>query len=55
MHEILTLSFDEQLALRSRTRRLAVERFSEQVFVNGWNSSGWKTFLSRDTKRDKFS
>jgi alpha-1,2-mannosyltransferase len=47
MHEILMLSFDEQLALRSRARRLAVERFSEQEFVKGWDSCGWKTFLDK--------
>jgi alpha-1,2-mannosyltransferase len=53
MHEILTISFDEQLALRSRARRLAVARFSEQEFVKGWDSSGWKAFLRREDDKNK--
>jgi len=53
MHEILALSFDEQLAMRSRARRLAVERFSEQEFVKGWDSSGWKAFLRREIEKHK--
>jgi alpha-1,2-mannosyltransferase len=53
MHEILTLPFDEQLALRARARRSAIERFSEQEFVKGWDSIGWKAFLWQDTKKNQ--
>jgi alpha-1,2-mannosyltransferase len=53
MHEILTLSFDEQLAVRSCARRLAVERFSEQEFVKSWDSSGWKRFVTWDIEKNK--
>jgi alpha-1,2-mannosyltransferase len=52
MHEISTLSYDEQLALRSRARRLAIERFSEQEFEKGWDSIGWKAFLRQDTQKN---
>jgi alpha-1,2-mannosyltransferase len=53
MHEILTLNFDEQLALRSRARRSAVVRFSEQEFVEGWDGSGWKALLGREIEKNK--
>ncbi|KAK7689918.1 hypothetical protein QCA50_006557 [Cerrena zonata] len=45
-HEILTLPPDEDLALRTRARTWAVQRFSEEEFERGWMASGWKTLLS---------
>ena len=41
-HEILTLPPDEDLALRTRARTWAVQRFSEEEFERGWTGSGWK-------------
>jgi len=47
MHEILTLSADKQLSMRSCARRWAVKQFSEDEFVKGWERSGWKECLYR--------
>jgi len=46
LHKVLTLPADEQLAMRRRARAWAVQRFSEEVFEQGWNGSGWNTWLS---------
>jgi len=46
MHKILTLSSNEQLAIRSRARKLASERFSEDEFVEGVKG-GWNSFLKK--------
>jgi len=46
MHEILTLSPDQQLAMRSRGRNLAIRRFSEDQFVRDWEGSGWRRYLN---------
>lgn len=41
MHEVFSLSTEEDLAVRERTRHRAVEVFSEEGFVKGWEE-GWK-------------
>ncbi|KAE9411360.1 mannosyltransferase [Gymnopus androsaceus JB14] len=41
----LSLSNEEDLAVRQRARTWAVQRFSEEEFEKGWNASGWKSFL----------
>ncbi|KAF9464212.1 glycosyltransferase family 4 protein [Collybia nuda] len=46
LHTALTLSIEEELALRRRARAWAVLRFSEKEFEKGWNSSGWKDWLA---------
>ncbi len=48
MHEILSLSPDKQLSMRSCARKCAVKQFSEDEFVKGWERSGWKAYLYRD-------
>jgi len=45
MQTVLTLSSEEELAMRWRARAWAVQRFSEEEFERGWNQSGWKRFL----------
>jgi alpha-1,2-mannosyltransferase len=47
MQAILTLSSEEELAMRWRARAWAVQRFSEEEFERGWNQSGWRNFLKR--------
>lgn len=49
MHEILTLSPEKQLEMRSRCRSLAIRRFSEDEFVKGWDGSGWRRYLNSQT------
>ncbi|KAI0931011.1 hypothetical protein AcV7_005038 [Taiwanofungus camphoratus] len=44
-HTVLTLSPEDDLALRRRARAWAVQRFSEEEFEKGWNASGWRTSL----------
>lgn len=46
LHTVLTLSVEEELALRRRARTWAVQRFSEEEFERAWNSSGWKGWLA---------
>lgn len=45
LHGVLTLSRDDELAMRSRARTWAVQRFSEEEFERGWEASGWKAWL----------
>ena len=45
LHKALTLSPEEQLAMRRRGRESAVRRFSEREFEAGWEASGWKDWL----------
>jgi len=45
LHTALTLSADEQLALRRRARTWATQQFSEEQFEKGWNASGWRKCL----------
>ncbi|CCM03735.1 uncharacterized protein FIBRA_05881 [Fibroporia radiculosa] len=47
-HAILTLPSNEEIELRSRARRWAVQRFSEEEFEKEWNASGWKKWLVND-------
>ncbi len=42
---VLSLSSDEELALRHRARTWAIQRFSEEEFERGWNASEWKEWL----------
>lgn len=46
LHSALSLSTDEDLAMRQRARAWAVQRFSEEEFEKGWNASRWKSFIS---------
>jgi len=45
MQKVLSLSAEEELAVRTRARKWAVQRFSEAEFEKAWNESGWRTFL----------
>ena len=45
LHEVLTLTKDEEIAMRTRARTWAVKRFSEEEFEKGWEQSGWKSCL----------
>lgn len=44
-HTVLTLSPEEDLAMRTRARTVAVNKFSEDEFVKGWDASGWREWL----------
>ncbi|KAN0088030.1 glycosyltransferase family 4 protein [Tylopilus felleus] len=41
LHEILTMDAATEHGFRERARLWAVERFSEDEFVKGWEGSGW--------------
>lgn len=43
MHRILTMDGEQERAYRERARRWAVERFSEEAFVRGWEKSAWRS------------
>ncbi|KIM53165.1 glycosyltransferase family 4 protein [Scleroderma citrinum Foug A] len=45
MHQILTMDGVQERAYRERARRWAVERFSEDAFVRGWEKSGWRSLV----------
>lgn len=45
MHTALTLSPEEDMAIRQRARTWAVQRFSEAEFEAAWEASGWSTLL----------
>ncbi|KAH7928759.1 glycosyltransferase family 4 protein [Leucogyrophana mollusca] len=45
LHTVLTLSPSEERRMRERARTWAVEQFSEEEFVKGWNASGWRKWL----------
>ena len=45
LHAALSLSAEEDLALRRRARTSAVQKFSEEEFTKGWDASGWRTGL----------
>ncbi|EGN97922.1 glycosyltransferase family 4 protein [Serpula lacrymans var. lacrymans S7.3] len=45
MESVLTLPAAEEVKLRERARRWAVEKFSEEEFEKGWNGSGWRDWL----------
>jgi alpha-1,2-mannosyltransferase len=47
LHTVLSLSPQEEFAMRQRARSWAVQRFSEEEFEKGWNASGWRDWLSR--------
>ncbi|KAI0770680.1 mannosyltransferase [Fomes fomentarius] len=44
-HTVLTLSPEQDLAMRTRARTVAVTKFSEDEFVKGWDASGWREWL----------
>jgi len=46
LHQALSLSKAEESAMRKRARQWAVQRFSEEEFVKGWNASGWQKSLA---------
>ncbi|KAF9568744.1 mannosyltransferase [Agrocybe pediades] len=46
METVLSLSPEEELAMRWRARAWAVQRFSEEEFERGWTESGWRDWLS---------
>ncbi|KAH0832377.1 glycosyltransferase family 4 protein [Lanmaoa asiatica] len=41
--QILTMDAAIERGYRERARRWAVERFSEEEFIKGWEGSGWRT------------
>ncbi|TFY83136.1 hypothetical protein EWM64_g876 [Hericium alpestre] len=45
LHTALTLSTEEDLAVRQRARSWAVSKFSESEFGKGWQASGWRQWL----------
>ena len=45
LYEALSLSEQEQLAMRSRARRRAQDRFSREGFEADWEASGWRRWL----------
>ncbi|EMD39617.1 glycosyltransferase family 4 protein [Gelatoporia subvermispora B] len=45
LHTALTLPPDAALAMRTRARNWAVQRFSEEEFAKGWAASGWRAWL----------
>ncbi|KAF8183753.1 hypothetical protein K438DRAFT_1838540 [Mycena galopus ATCC 62051] len=46
IHEALTLSPKDDLAIRQRARTWAVQRFSEAEFEAGWEASGWSNLIA---------
>ncbi|KAK7461905.1 asparagine-linked glycosylation protein, variant 2 [Stygiomarasmius scandens] len=45
LHTALSLSKEEDRAIRERARTSAVKRFSEAEFTKGWDLSGWRNWL----------
>ncbi|THH09846.1 hypothetical protein EW145_g1732 [Phellinidium pouzarii] len=45
LHTVLSLSLAEDIAMRSRARAWAVERFSRGGFEQAWEESGWRRWL----------
>ena len=41
VHEVISMSDGEQVAIRERARRWATITFSEEAFERGWTQSGW--------------
>ena len=46
-HTVLSLSKDEEIALRSRARTWAVHQFSREEFEKTWEGSGWQAWLPK--------
>jgi len=46
LHHALSLPHAEEMAVRERARNWAVQRFSEEEFVKGWDASGWSNWLA---------
>ncbi|KAJ7857603.1 mannosyltransferase [Mycena leptocephala] len=46
IHEALTLSPEDDAAIRQRARTWAVQRFSEAEFEAAWEASGWSTLIT---------
>jgi len=44
--EILSLSPEEEVAMRKRARSWAVQTFSEAEFEKGWDSCGWEKYVT---------
>jgi len=45
VHEVISMSKEEQLAIRERARLWATTTFSEESFDRGWTQSGWAQWL----------
>ncbi|KAL4066395.1 glycosyltransferase family 4 protein [Scleroderma yunnanense] len=45
MHQILTMDAVQERAYRERARRWAVQKFSEDEFIKGWEKSGWRRYV----------
>lgn len=45
--KVLSMSPEEELALRQRARTWAVQRFSNEEFEKGWNESGWRKWIGK--------
>ncbi|KAI0754464.1 mannosyltransferase [Daedaleopsis nitida] len=44
-HTVFKLSPDSDLAMRTRARTWAVQKFSAEEFEKGWDESGWRKWL----------
>ena len=56
IHTALTLSPAEELAIRRRARRAAVEKFSEKGFIRGWKASlGSRGYYQNASRQEKLS
>ena len=42
---VLTLSPEADVAMRTRARKWAVQKFSAEEFEKGWDGSGWRKWL----------
>ncbi|TFK70550.1 mannosyltransferase [Pluteus cervinus] len=45
MYKVLTLSSQEDVAIRQRAREAAISKFSEIEFEKGWEESGWRNYI----------
>jgi len=45
LHEVLSLSASDEMAMRRRARTWAVERFSREGFEKAWEASGWRSWI----------
>jgi alpha-1,2-mannosyltransferase len=50
LHEALSLSADQSMRMRRAARALAVEKFSEARFDQGWEK-GWKVLEAKSAAR----
>ncbi|KAH9974362.1 mannosyltransferase [Lactifluus volemus] len=46
IHDVLAMSEEDRLAIRTRARQWATMTFSEDAFERGWKQSGWSRWVS---------